>query len=67
MNGLYIATIFVGGSIGSSLGVWAYARGGWADASWIGALLPVMALAYFLTEENQAPGLASGSATAVRH
>jgi len=50
LNGLYIATIFVGGSCGSALGAWAYARGGWALTSWIGLALPLCALAMFATE-----------------
>ena len=36
LNGIYIATIFVGGALGSFVGAWAYARGGWPLASWIG-------------------------------
>jgi len=50
LNGLYMATFFVGGAIGSAVGAWAYAQGGWALASWIGAALPAAALAYFMTE-----------------
>lgn len=50
MNGLYIATIFVGGSLGSALGVWAYAHGGWSFTSWVGFSLPAMAFLYFSTE-----------------
>ena len=49
-NGLYMATFFVGGAIGSALGGWAYAQGGWALASWIGFALPIAALLYFATE-----------------
>jgi predicted MFS family arabinose efflux permease len=30
LNGVYLSTAFVGGAIGSALGAWAYARGGWA-------------------------------------
>jgi predicted MFS family arabinose efflux permease len=50
LNGLYVATIFVGGSCGSALGAWAYARGGWPLTSAIGVLLPASALALFATE-----------------
>lgn len=50
LNGLYMTTFFIGGAIGSALGGWAYAQGGWALASWIGFALPVLALAYFATE-----------------
>jgi predicted MFS family arabinose efflux permease len=50
LNGLYIATIFVGGAVGSSAGAWAYARGGWPLTSLVGLAMPVTALIYFLTE-----------------
>jgi predicted MFS family arabinose efflux permease len=50
LNGLYMTTFFIGGAIGSALGGWAYAQGGWALASWIGFALPVLALGYFATE-----------------
>lgn len=50
LNGLYMATFFMGGALGSAVGGWAYARGGWWLASWIGFALPVAALAYYATE-----------------
>jgi predicted MFS family arabinose efflux permease len=50
LNGLYMATFFAGGAIGSALGGWAFAQGGWLLASWIGFALPVAALIYFATE-----------------
>ena len=50
LNSLYIATIFVGGSIGSFLGAWAYARGGWNLTSSVGFTLPTLGLLYFVTE-----------------
>lgn len=50
LNGLYIATIFVGGAIGSTVGAWAFAHGGWSRTSMIGLLFPVIALIYFGTE-----------------
>ncbi|AXU97807.1 MFS transporter [Erwinia persicina] len=52
LNGLYMTTFFIGGAIGSALGGWAYAYGGWMLASCIGFALPVLALAYFLTERT---------------
>ncbi|NTJ67128.1 MFS transporter [Agrobacterium rhizogenes] len=52
LNGLYMATFFGGGAIGSALGGWAYATGGWNLASWIGIAFPVIALLAFLTERN---------------
>ena len=50
LNGLYIATIFVGGSFGSFIGAWAFARGGWDLTSAVGFILPVCGLAFFATE-----------------
>lgn len=53
LNGLYIATIFVGGSFGSFIGAWAYARGGWSLTAWIGFAFPSAALLYFATERRR--------------
>jgi predicted MFS family arabinose efflux permease len=50
LNGLYMATFFVGGAIGSAVGGWAFALGGWTLASWIGFALPAAALVYFASE-----------------
>lgn len=50
LNGLYMATFFAGGAIGSALGGWAYAQGGWMLASAIGGALPLVALIYLATE-----------------
>jgi predicted MFS family arabinose efflux permease len=52
LNGLYIATIFIGGASGSALGAWAYATGGWNFTSWVGFTMPMLALGYFLTERK---------------
>ncbi len=53
LNGLYMATFFGGGAIGSALGGWSYAEGGWPLTMATGLLLPVIALAYFLTEKPE--------------
>jgi predicted MFS family arabinose efflux permease len=50
LNGIYVASIFVGCAIGSALGGWAYAQGGWTLAAWFGIAPPIAALAYFSTE-----------------
>jgi predicted MFS family arabinose efflux permease len=50
VNGVYMATFFLGGALGSLIGGWAYALGGWAYASWVGLALPLIALLYFSTE-----------------
>jgi len=53
LNGLYMATFFCGGAIGSALGGWIYARHGWNGASAAGLAFGVVALGYFLTEPRQ--------------
>lgn len=50
LNGLYMATFFAAGAVGSALGGWAFAYGGWPLASWIGFALPVAALLALATE-----------------
>lgn len=55
MNGLYMATFFVGGAISSALAGWSYAAGGWAWTSLLGAALPLMALVYFASERPDRP------------
>ncbi|MFS8111838.1 MFS transporter [Rhizobium jaguaris] len=53
LNGLYMATFFAGGALGSAIGGWAYATGGWNLASWIGVCFPVVALLVFSTERQK--------------
>ena len=48
LNGVYIATFFAAGALGSAIGAWAYARGGWPLASRIGFVLPLIALTRFV-------------------
>jgi predicted MFS family arabinose efflux permease len=50
LNGLFIAIFFIGGAIGSALGAWSFAEGGWTLTAWVGFALPVAAFIYFLTE-----------------
>jgi len=49
VNGLFIATFFLGGAFGSALGSWAMVRGGWPLAAWAGAALPAAGLLYAAT------------------
>lgn len=44
LNGMYMATFFAGGAVGSAVGGWAFAHGGWPLASLIGFAMPVPAL-----------------------
>ncbi|WP_413736227.1 MFS transporter [Sodalis sp. RH21] len=60
LNGIYMATFFAGGALGSALGGWAYARDGWLLASAIGGLFPVMALIYLSTERWAYPDQETG-------
>ncbi len=53
VNGIFMAVFFIGGAVGSSLGGWAYAQGGWNTASVIGVILPLLALIYYFTEKNK--------------
>jgi predicted MFS family arabinose efflux permease len=50
LNGLYIAALFIGGAIGSAVGGWAFASGGWLLASAIGTAFPTIAFLYALTD-----------------
>ena len=43
LNGVYIATFFLAGALGSAVGAWAFAKGGWTLASRIGLGLPLVA------------------------
>lgn len=51
LNGLYMAMFFAGGAVGSSVGGWAYATGGWILALLVGLAFTVITLVYFLTEQ----------------
>jgi predicted MFS family arabinose efflux permease len=50
LNGCFMAMFFIGGALGSAVGAWAYARGGWPLSSGIGLILPLVALMLFATE-----------------
>jgi predicted MFS family arabinose efflux permease len=48
LNGVYLASLFAAGAVGSAEGAWAYARGGWTLACFVGLAPPLLALARFL-------------------
>ena len=50
LNGIYLATFFAGGAIGSALGGWVFARWGWHAVLLTGMAFPVTALLYWLNE-----------------
>jgi predicted MFS family arabinose efflux permease len=52
LNGVYMATFFAGGAVGSTLGDWSYAYGGWILASILGVSMPIAALLYYFTEKE---------------
>ncbi|AMR06013.1 MULTISPECIES: MFS transporter [Bacillus cereus group] len=51
LNGLFMAMFFLGGAVGSFIGGWAYALGGWNLTLWIGIAFPTIALLYFASEK----------------
>jgi predicted MFS family arabinose efflux permease len=51
LNGLFGASTFCGGAIGSALGGWAYAHGGWSWAAMLGLVFPLLASAYFFLKK----------------
>ena len=50
VNGLYMATFFLGGATGSALGAWSFAHGGWQAACTVGMGLIGAVFLVFLTE-----------------
>jgi predicted MFS family arabinose efflux permease len=50
LNGLFGGSTFCGGAIGSAVGGWAFAHGGWQWAAVLGAAFPMIALAYFVLQ-----------------
>jgi len=50
VNGLYMATFFLGGATGSALGAWSFAHGGWQAACAVGMGLIGAVFLVFLTE-----------------
>jgi len=58
LNGLFMATFFLGGAVGSAAGAWAFAEGGWLLASMIGLAPPIAAFLFSLTEKRLQPAFA---------
>lgn len=52
LNSAFMAVFFVGGALGSQLGSLAYHAAGWTGVSVFGAALPLIALAYWVTERR---------------
>ena len=62
LNALYLAMLFVGGALGSSLASATYQAAGWSGVCGLGMLFPLMAMILFFTERKQAGGTALGDA-----
>ncbi len=63
LNGLYLASFFAGGAVGSALASPAFEIGGWRLVSWIGIAMPLISLAALVTEflpRRAAPRQCSG-------
>jgi predicted MFS family arabinose efflux permease len=54
VNGIYMATFFLGGAAGSAVGAWSFAHGGWQAACAVGMGLIGAMFLVFLTEPRQA-------------
>jgi predicted MFS family arabinose efflux permease len=54
LNTLYISTFFLGGALGSALAATLYAHGGWPAVVALGAGMPLVAFALWLTEPRRA-------------
>ncbi len=52
LNGVFMATFFMGGALGSALASPAFSQWGWAGVSVLGMVFPLIALIYFLTERK---------------
>lgn len=50
LNGLYMSIFFIGGALGSALGAWSYAHGGWSLTAWVGFAMPAVILPFYATE-----------------
>lgn len=56
LNGLFGASTFCGGAVGSAVGGWAYAYGAWPLAAAFGIAFPLLALIYFTMNRVKASG-----------
>lgn len=52
LNTAYVATLFIGGAVGSAVSGITYAHAGWLGVAVFGAALPAAALAYWLTDRR---------------
>lgn len=52
LNALYMTTFYLGGAVGSAVGAWAYAVGGWSQVTLVGIACPIAVLLLFATERR---------------
>jgi predicted MFS family arabinose efflux permease len=45
-----MSIFFIGGALGSALGAWSYAHGGWSLTAWVGFAMPAVILPFYATE-----------------
>jgi predicted MFS family arabinose efflux permease len=53
LNGLYMATFFAGGALGSAITSLCFTGGGWTLVSGVGTAFPLAALAFYATEKRE--------------
>ena len=56
LNGIFMATFFGGGALGSALGAWTYAHYGWGATSLVGMACPALALLAYAIHSFSARG-----------
>ncbi|MCL4111788.1 UNVERIFIED_CONTAM: hypothetical protein GTU68_018044 [Idotea baltica] len=52
INGIYMATFFLGGSVASALGAWVFVVFGWVGVVTVSVTILLLAFIYFLTEKT---------------
>lgn len=52
LNAMFVASIFIGGALGSAIGAYAYAQWGWEATAAIGGLIPCLGLMLFIVREK---------------
>ena len=52
LNGLYLATFFMAGALSAAVSGWCYVHFGWRGVSVFGVLLPLLGMAYVMTERR---------------
>lgn len=64
LNSAFMAVFFAGGALGSQLGSLAYHAAGWTGVSVLGSALPLIALAYWMSERRSGRKAAEATSAA---